>query len=247
MSAEIYIVLIETSHPGNIGAAARAMKVMGLRRLVLVNPQCEVGGEARARASGAVDVINAAVTVPTLDVALEGAQFVVGTSARARRLGPELVDLRAGAVQLTRLAGTDEVAILFGPERTGLDNAALDCCNQLWRIPTAADYGSLNLAAAVQVVTYELRIARASDTTVDAKPFAAAPAEEVAALCSHFDRVARRIESINPNAPRLALRRIQRLVRRARPESSEVRLLRGFLSAVERATGRALNTDEGGK
>ncbi len=247
MSAEICIVLIETSHPGNIGAAARAMKVMGLRRLVLVNPQCEVGGEARARASGAVDVINAAVTVPTLDIALEGARFVIGTSARARRLGPELVDLRTGAVQLIKLAGTDEVAILLGPERTGLDNAALDCCNQLWRIPTAADYGSLNLAAAVQVVTYELWIARDSDTTVDAKPFAAAPAEEVAALCGHFDRVARRIESINPHAPRLALRRIQRLVRRTRPESSEVRLLRGFLSAVERATGRASNTDEGGK
>jgi tRNA (cytidine32/uridine32-2'-O)-methyltransferase len=247
MSAEIRIVLIETSHPGNIGAAARAMKVMGLRRLVLVNPQCEVGSEARARASGAADVINAVVTVPALDVALEGTRFVVGTSARARRLGPGLVDLHAGAVQLMRLAGTDEVAILFGPERTGLDNAALDCCNQLWRIPTAADYGSLNLAAAVQVVTYELRVARDGDITVEAKPFAAAPAEEVAALCGHFDRVARRIESINPNAPRLALRRVQRLVRRARPESSEVKLLRGFLSAVERATGRTSNTDEGEK
>jgi tRNA (cytidine32/uridine32-2'-O)-methyltransferase len=247
MSAEIRIVLIETSHPGNIGAAARAMKVMGLRCLILVNPQCEVGSEARARASGAVDVINAAVTVPALDVALEGARFVVGTSARTRRLGPEPVDLHAGAVQLMRLAGTDEVAILFGPERTGLNNAALDCCNQLWWIPTAAGYGSLNLAAAVQVVAYELRIARDGSAAADSKPIAAAPAEEVAALCGHFEYVARRVASINPNAPRLALRRIQRLARRVRLESSEVKLLRGFLSAVERATDKASNTDEGGK
>lgn len=245
MSANIRIVLVETSHPGNIGAAARAMKVMGLTHLVLVNPQCKIGSEACARASGAVDVIDAAATVPSLDVALEGARFVVGTSARARRLGPELVDLRAGAAELTSVAGADDTAILFGPERTGLDNAALDCCNRLWRIPSDANYGSLNLAAAVQVVAYELRIARDDGVFSDSRPVETAPAEDVAALCEHFGRVAHRVESINAQAPRLGLRRVQRLVRRARPETSEVKLLRGFLSAVERAT--AANTDEADK
>lgn len=246
MSADIRIVLVETSHPGNIGAAARAMKVMGLKRLVLVDPQCEIGSEARARASGAVDVLDNAATLPTLDAALEGARFVVGTSVRARRLGPELVDLRAGAAELMALGGTEEVAILFGPERTGLDNVTLDRCNRLWRIPSDDDYGSLNLAAAVQVVAYELRISRAGGAAVDSGPVGTAPAEEVAALCEHFGRVAHRVESINPQAPRLGLRRVQRLARRARPEVSEVKLLRGFLTAVERATA-APGTDESGK
>lgn len=243
MQTDIRIVLVETSHPGNIGAAARAMKVMGLERLVLVNPQCEIGSEARARASGAVDVVNAAPVVPTLDAALEGARFVVGTSARDRRLGPELMDLRRGAGELAGLSEGEVTAVLFGPERTGLDNAALDRCNRLWRIPTEADYGSLNLAAAVQVVAYELRVARAEAPGVEAGAVEAAPAEDVAGLCDHFDRVARRVESINPDAPRLALRRVQRLARRARLEVSEVKLLRGFLSAVERATGTVEDTD----
>lgn len=247
MASEIRIVLVETSHPGNIGAAARAMKVMGLTRLVLVNPQCDIGSEARARASGAVEVVNGAARVPTLDAALEGARFVVGTSARARRLGPVLADLRTGAAELAELPPADEVAVLFGPERTGLDNAALDRCNRLWRIPTDADYASLNLAAAVQVVAYELRVAGGgAAVATGAEPVEAAPAEEVAGLCDHFDRVARRVESINPEAPRLALRRMQRLARRAQLEASEVKLLRGFLSAVERATGAAAYTDENG-
>lgn len=240
-------MLVETSHPGNIGAAARAMKVMGLQRLALVRPRCEVGSEARARASGAVDVIDNALTVPTLAEALEGVHFVAGTSARSRRLGPEVVDLRAGVGDWAAGIGAGASAIVFGPERTGLDNDALDRCNALWRIPTAGDYASLNLAAAVQVVAYELRqaldggVAGVAEETVEV-----APAEEVAALCEHFGRVAGRVDVINPQAPRLGLRRVQRLARRARPESSEVKLLRGFLSAVERAIGsrKAVSEDK---
>ncbi len=246
MMPDIRFVLVETSHPGNIGAAARAMKVMGLRRLVLVNPQCGIGSEARARASGAVDVVNAAETVTSLDAALEGARFVAGTSARARRLGPELVDLRTGTGEMSALSAGEEAAVLFGPERTGLDNAALDRCNRLWRIPTASDYGSLNLAAAVQVVAYELRLAQGAGSDMEPMAPDAAPAEDVAGLCAHFERVARRVESIHPEAPRLALRRVQRLARRARPEVSEVKLLRGFLSAVEKATVAPTDTDEDG-
>lgn len=238
MTDQIRIVLVETSHPGNIGAAARALKVMGFERLVLVDPQCEPGSEARARASGAVDVLESARIVPTLAEALDGARFVAGTSARGRRLGPDPWDLRNGVAQWVAEIGTVEAAVVFGPERTGLDNAALDCCNVLWRIPTGADYASLNLAAAVQVVAYELRLALEGDTAVAPEQAGEpAPAEAVAALCEHFGRVAGRVDAINPQAPRLGLRRVQRLARRARPEASEVKLLRGFLSAVERAIG----------
>lgn len=247
MLNDIRIVLVETSHPGNIGAAARAIKVMGLDRLVLVDPRCEVGSEARARASGAVDVIDKARTVETLAEALEGAHFVAGTSARSRRLGPDVVDLRSGVSDWAAGIGDGASAIVFGPERTGLDNDALDRCNALWRIPTAGDYASLNLAAAVQVVAYELRLASGGNVPAVAEDAPdMAPAEEVAALCEHFGRVAGRVDAINPQAPRLGLRRVQRLARRARPESSEVKLLRGFLSAVERALGgrEAASEDE---
>ena len=143
--------------------------------------------------------------------------------------------------------GDGPAAIVFGPERTGLDNDALDRCNALWRIPTAGDYASLNLAAAVQVVAYELRLASGGEVAAVAEETPdIAPAEEVAALCEHFGRVAERVDVINPQAPRLGLRRVQRLARRARPESSEVKLLRGFLSAVERAIGgrEAASEDE---
>jgi len=233
MSGSIRIVLVETSHPGNVGAAARAMKVMGLEELVLVNPQCALGSEAKARASGAVELVRDARVVAGLDAALEGARYVVGTSARAhRRLGPELVDVRAGAGELVAEAAAGHVAVLFGPERTGLDSEALTRCNRLWRIPTADNYASLNLAAAVQVVAYEIRLALGA--TVSAPAPDAAPAEDVAGLCAHFDRVARRVGYIAADAPRLALRRVQRLARRARPEPSEVKLLRGFLTAVEK-------------
>lgn len=240
MAGDIRIVLVETSHPGNIGAAARAMKVMGLTELMLVDPRCEVGSEARARASGAVDLIDTARVVPTLGAALEGARFVAGTSARTRRLGPEVMDLRSGVAQWAAREAGASTAVVFGPERTGLDNDALDRCNVLWRIPTGGDYASLNLAAAVQVVAYELRLALDGGqvpAVVAEEAAEIAPAEEVAALCEHFGRVAGRVDVINPQAPRLGLRRVQRLARRARPEASEVKLLRGFLSAVERAMG----------
>lgn len=234
MAGEVRIVLVSTSHPGNIGAAARAMKVMGLERLVLVAPSCAVDSEARARASGAADIVRAARIVATLGEALAGVRYVAGTSARSRRrLGPVLTDVRAGALELAVEAAGGDVAVLFGPERTGLDNEALDRCNRLWRIPTAAGYASLNLAAAVQVAAYEIRIAFGAQTGMRPLP-PAASAEEVAQLCAHFDRAARRVGYLAADAPRLALRRMQRLARRARLEPAEVKLLRGFLSAAER-------------
>ncbi len=232
MSGEIRIVLVATSHPGNVGAAARAMKVMGMERLVLVAPECEIASEALARARGAVELVRNARIVGTLAEALVGARFVAGTSARERRLGPEVVPVREGAQELVGELPAGDAAILFGPERTGLDNDALECCNRLWYIPTTGGYDSLNLAAAVQVITYEVLVAQGK-APMRETPVPSAPAEDVAALCAHFDRVARHLGVIAPEAPRFALRRMQRLARRARLEPSEVKLLRGFLSAAE--------------
>lgn len=245
MPGKIRFVLIETSHAGNVGAAARAMKVMGVDELCLVAPRCEVGSEARARASGAADLLDRARVTRTLEEALRGVRYVVGTSARAnRRLGPELRDLRVGAPELVTEAASADVAVLFGPERTGLDNEALDRCNRLWRIPTAEDYASLNLAAAVQVVAYELRVAQVAPAPTRVRP--AALAGDVARLCLHFERAAQAVGYLEPEAPRLALRRVQRLARRARLEPGEVKLLRGFLSAVETTAPVVGGEDEQG-
>lgn len=243
MSGDIRIVLVETSHSGNVGASARAMKVMGLERLILVAPSCEISSEARARASGAEDLVRRARIVATLGEALVGVRFVVGTSARARQLGPERRLLREGVPELLGELERGDVAVVFGPERTGLDNEALDRCNRLWRIPASSGYESLNLAAAVQVVAYEILAARASFEPRPVRTPAAA-AQDVAALCEHFDRTARAVGYVHRNAPRLALRRMQRLARRARLEPSEVKLLRGFLSAVDACSSAQHGQDD---
>lgn len=208
------------------------MRVMGLERMVLVAPRCKIASEARARASGAVDVLDNARTVATLDEALADARCVIGTSARARQRGPEVRSVRAGVKELAGELQQGAVAIVFGPERTGLDNAALTRCNRLWQIPTAQDYASLNLAAAVQVVAYEIFLACGGDTAA-APLHEAAPAGDVAGLMAHFDRVARTVGFIARDAPDSALSRVERLFRRTRLEPAEVKLLRGFMSAVE--------------
>ena len=238
MQGNIRIVLVGTTHAGNAGAAARAMKVMGLESLVLVAPRCQLDEEAYARASGAVDVLDSARIVKTVGEAIDGVRFVAATSARARRLGPEPTALREGVAELASALRAGDAAVVFGPERTGLDNDTLDRCNRLWHIPTGGGYGSLNLAAAVQVVAYELLMAR-DGGRMELRPPPAATEKEVADLCVHFDRVARRVGYLDAAAPRLALRRVRRLARRARLEPAEVKLLRGFLSAAEgRSTQR---------
>lgn len=237
MPGEIRIVLVATRHAGNLGASARAMKVMGLERLILVAPRCRIDPEARARAAGARDVLQRAQIVATIGEALHGVRYVAGTSARRRRLGPEESGLRAAMPRLLHERGQGDVAILFGSERFGLANDALECCNQLWRIPTVPGYGSLNLAAAVQVVAYEI-FASGDPGPVAATEAPAACVEEVAALCAHFDRAAGSIGYVDPDAPRLALRRVRRLARRARLEHAEVKLLHGFLNAAEARSGR---------
>ena len=155
----VNVVLVEPTHPGNVGAAARAMKAMGLDRLCLVAPRRFPSAEATARAAGADDVLHAARVVGSLDDALAGCGFVLGATARARRIEWPVVDAREGAGRAVAQAARAPVAVVFGRESAGLTNAELDRCHALVRIPAAAHFSSLNVAAAVQILAYEIRVA----------------------------------------------------------------------------------------
>ena len=161
--ARLRIVLVGAQHPGNIGAAARAMKVMGLHDLALVAPERYPDPEAQARASGADDVLDAARVYGTLEEAIGDCTLAIGASARRRHMHWPLVDARSAAARAIELARDQNVALVFGRERSGLENAELDLCQLHLQVPTNPAYRSLNLAAAVQVVAYELRMA-AGDT-----------------------------------------------------------------------------------
>jgi len=158
MKDNIRIVLINTSHPGNIGSAARAMKTMGLTELYLVSPQNYPDGQAFAMASGATDILDKAVVVDTVEEAIAECGLVMGTSARMRRVRWPQVEPREAAVQIKQETKSHPVAILFGTEKYGLTNDELDVCHTLINVPTNPDYGSLNLAMCVQILSYELRL-----------------------------------------------------------------------------------------
>ncbi len=228
---QIRIVLIETSHPGNIGAAARAMKVMGLSRLYLVRPQLFPHAEATARASGADALLTGAQVCATLEQALSGCSLVLGASARLRSLPWPLLDARSAARQGTAAARAGEqVALVFGREHSGLTNEELEHCHYLLHIPTAADYSSLNLAAAVQVASYELRM-----SLLDAQPLVAeagdyAAAEELESFYGHLEQTLIDIGFLDPANPRHVMRRLRRLYNRARTERAELNILRGILT-----------------
>ena len=227
--AHVRIVLDRTSHPGNIGSAARAMKVMGLSDLRLVAPARFPDAEATALASSADDVLDSATVHDTLDDALAECTLVIGTSARRRSIEQEMTDAR-GAARMA-LESDAPVAMLFGCERSGLDNPALDRCRALIRIPTDSDYGSLNLAQAVQVVCYELRM-----TALDAAPRPSAPARVPASdrrMEVFFSRLERTLEAIRfstPGQDETLHRRLRRLFLRARPDDDELNMLNGILS-----------------
>ncbi len=230
------IVLLETSHPGNIGATARAMKNMGLRDLRLVNPKQFPDAEATARASGADDVLAAARQYDTLDAAIGDATLVIGASARSRSLPVPMLDPRGCAQQVCSHAAPAGAAILFGRERTGLTNEELDRCHYLVQIPVSPDYPSLNIAAAVQVISYELRVAALSGAV--ALPSPAEPdfatAQQMEQFYQHLEQTLIDLEFLDPDNPRQLMRRLRRLFNRARPDQNEVNILRGILTAANR-------------
>lgn len=234
MTAAIRIVLVGTSHPGNIGASARAMKNMGLESLVLVRPGSHPDPASAARASGAADVLARARVVAAVDEAIGDCGLVLGTTARARSARWRVLDARAGAAEIAAAASSRPVAILFGGERNGLANEELERCEALIRIPVAADYGSLNLAQAVQIVCYEVRIALDASAPAAAEAPWPASADERRALDAHLERVMRASGFMHDaNAEQLGAR-VRRLIARARPDDGEVRILRGWLAAIER-------------
>lgn len=241
MSSAIRIVLVDTSHPGNIGASARAMKNMGLDSLVLVRPLSHPDPAAVARASGAGDLLGRARIVATIDEAIHDCGLVLGTTARARSANWRVIDAREGAAEL--IAGTTSrpAAVLFGGERNGLANQEIARCNGLIRIPAAMEYESLNLAQAVQIVCYEIlmtkRLADARPAVIGAPNLATA--DEFQALHAHLGRVLRSAGFMHEgNAAQIGAR-LERLFARALPDDGEVRILRGMLAAIERGLRHA--------
>jgi len=227
------IVLINTSHPGNIGAAARAMKNMGLEELYLVDPKVFPSAEATARASGADDLLAAAVCVDTLEEAIGDAGLVIGASARSRTLPVPMLDPRGCAERIGAQAGDPRTAILFGRERTGLTNEELDRCHYLVQIPTNPDYPSLNVAAAVQVVAYELRMAMGSAVEQTPGRHRLATAAEMELFYRHLEDTLVAIDFLDPDNPRQLMRRLRRLFGRVQPDDNEINILRGILTAVQ--------------
>lgn len=244
MLEQIRIVLVETTHPGNIGGAARAMKNMGLSRLLLVNPLFFPHAEATARASGADDLLAAAEVHSTLDSALAGCSLVFGTTARERSIPWPAVDPREAASRALPAAANAPVAIVFGREHSGLSNEELDRCNFLLHIPTNPEYSSLNLAAAVQVVVYELCMAQQREPVMagDATPLASVDERE--RFYSHLEQVLTELQFLDPNNPKHLMRRLRRLFNRAELDRTEINILRGILTAVQRGVERPSLHDE---
>ncbi len=239
MLNNIRIVLVSTTHPGNIGAVARAMKTMGLTRLTLVAPEKYPHVEATARASGADDVLAHARIVASLDEALAGCHLIFGASARLRTIPWPQVDARAcAALAVSASAATEEVAVVFGREQSGLTNEELERCHYLVHIPSNPAFSSLNIAAAVQVVTYELMMA-----SLQAQPVAAgsgdeehvpwATATEMEQFYDHLWQTVIDIGFVDPAKPRLLARRLRRLFNRARLDKNEFNMLRGILAAAQ--------------
>lgn len=238
LEMHIRFVLIDTAQPGNIGAAARAIKNMGFGNLVLVAPQIFPSDRAVWRAAGATDVLDSAKVVDTLDEAISDCHLVIGTSARERRIPWPIANARDCAEKVLQEPDGNQVAILFGREHSGLTNDELQRCHLHLHIPSFEGYSSLNIAAAVQVVAYELRMARllGDDAATIDNPWdePMATADEVEHLLGHMESVMTESGFLDPANPRQTLTRVRRLFTRLRMDSSEVAILRGMLRAVEK-------------
>ncbi len=235
----IRIVLCATSHPGNIGSTARAMKTMGFQHLYLVNPDKFPNAQATAMAAGADDILDNAIVTQTLSDALVGCAFAIGMSARKRYLSHETVNVREAALQANRYATRQPVAFVFGTEMSGLTNAELDCCQLLAMIPANPEYSSLNLAMAVQLMCYELRMdaiglkhssASLQGNIGESAGEVLATNDELERFYAHLEATLLHIGYLNPNAPKKLFERMRRLYSRARLEKEEVNLLRGVLT-----------------
>ncbi|MBS0354338.1 MAG: RNA methyltransferase [Proteobacteria bacterium] len=230
----VRVVLTRTSHPGNIGAAARAMKTMGLSQLVLVSPQSFPDPVATARAAGADDILESARVVDTLAEALEGTVFAAALTARRRELAVPMKWAREAAADVVQLAAHGDVALVFGNETKGLSNEDVALCHMPVKIPVSEAYSSLNLGAAVQLLCYELRMAAIDPGRAPATEFEPATHEQVEGFYAHLDRAITASGFFNPESSKRLWPRLRRLYGRIRLEKDEVNILRGMLSAFEK-------------
>lgn len=256
--SRIRIVLVQTTHPGNIGAAARAMKNMGLQKLVLVNPKDYPSGVALGRAASALDILDNAEVTDSLEEAIADCGLVIGTSARSRSIPWPVVDPVDCAEKLVAASGQNDVALVFGREDRGLSNEELQLCQFHVQIPTNDEYSSLNVAAAVMVLCYEIRKAALgvaggenSDKAISGKGANSGNNEENAGslydiwdqplatladmdgFLDHLEKVLVRIDFHDPDNPRQLMPRLRRLYSRIRPDQMEINILRGILSSME--------------
>lgn len=238
MLDQIRIILVNTSHPGNIGSAARAMKTMGLSELVLVSPLDYPHPKAQEMASGAGDILQSARVVETLADAIADCTLVIGASARSRAIPWPMLSPRQMAEKLRSEAPAGTTAIVFGREQSGLNNDELQQCHYHVQIPANPDYSSLNLAAAVQVLAYELRVASLQeDVSADVWDYRLATVDEMEKFFIHLQSVLVAIEFLKLSAPRKLMTRMRRLFLRARPDAMEMNMLRGMLTAIEETIG----------
>lgn len=231
--ANLRVVLVRTSHPGNIGAAARALKTMGLSDLWLVAPQRFPDPQARAMASNALDLLERARVCATLDEALAGTVHAAALTARRRELMARFVTPREAAPQLVTLAAAGPVALVFGNETSGLTGAEAQRCQTVVSIPANPEYSSLNLAAAVQIVAYELRIAAGAGELGGSVAGEPAALEDVERFYAHLEQTLRDIGVLDPRHPKKIMQRLRRLYAKAALEKEEVSLLRGILRATQ--------------
>ena len=234
--SNIRIILVGTSHPGNIGAAARAMKTMGLSRLYLVSPKDFPCAEATARASGADDILSQAEVCLSLPEALQGCGMVIATTARTRALSWQVIEPREMAKKVVDIAGEQDCALVFGHERSGLSNEELDLCQAAVMVPTNEDYSSLNLAAAVQIISYEIRqaVLGIDEESHESDQTPMANSDQMEGFYEHLEQTMIDIDFLNPDQPKFLMRRLRRLFNRTVMEESEVQMMRGLLSASQK-------------
>lgn len=238
MLKNIRFVLVNPSHPGNIGSVARIMKNMALEKLFLVNPLQFPHVNATAMASGATDVLENAIITQSLDEAIKNCTLVIGTSARMRKLPQLMVTPQKAAEIIKQESSRKNIAILFGNEKFGLNNEDLGKCHYHVRIPTVKNFSSLNLAAAAQIIAYELYIHTLSDQGKSLlhvrKNFATA--EELEGLYEHIKKTMILIGFLNPDHPRRLMPRMRQIINRSRIDKNELNLLRGIMTAIGQYT-----------
>ncbi|MDA9556913.1 tRNA (cytosine(32)/uridine(32)-2'-O)-methyltransferase TrmJ [Vibrio sp.] len=243
MLDNVKVILVGTSHSGNIGSAARAMKVMGITNMVLVDPQCQVDEQSVALAAGASEIALNATIVQTLEEAVADCSLVIGSSARSRTLNWPMLEPRECGEKCAKEGQNSTVALVFGRERTGLTNDELQLCHYHVCIPANPEYSSLNLAMAVQTITYEVRMGHLlqEQAKYTPNPEQDYPRHaELERFYEHLDSTLKQVEFISDAQPGKVLNKLRRLFSRARPEQQELNTLRGILTAINKASSKKI-------